>query len=98
MTAIQSLEALAVLEPGWLDGDGEAISIHAIEQSRRVILSAESMGVETKAVFPMEDGGVRLLFNDNVTIDVSPFGNLYSHKPDLANGTYQETTFMAEAI
>lgn len=51
---------LLQLEDGWLDGEGTAPDLLALEQARDILQLAHERGLPDAAVFPREDGSVQL--------------------------------------
>ncbi|KAF0846478.1 hypothetical protein FNL39_105393 [Nocardia caishijiensis] len=95
-----SVDALADLAEGWMDGEsGEAISKLAIERAHTVIEAMISLGNFTRTIFPTEEGGIRFYWpeaENQLTIDVEPSGSLYIHAADVEAGTFDEGTIAAD--
>ncbi len=98
--ARQSLEALANLEVGWVDGEvGEAIADSVIERGHAVIAAMLAIGNFTRTIFPTEEGGIRFYWpeaQNQLSIEVEPSGSIYVHSADIEAGTFDESTISAD--
>ncbi|MEV5832867.1 hypothetical protein [Nocardia sp. NPDC052112] len=95
-----SLDALADLGEGWVDGEsGEKISAFVIERGHAVIEAMITLGNFTRIVFPTEEGGIRFYWpeaENQLTIDVEPNGDLYVHAADLDAGMFDDGKISAD--
>lgn len=91
----RTLEQLAKLRPGWVDGDeGEAISSRTIEVSQVLVEQVIETGAVTRNVYPTEEGGIRFYWPESfnqLSIEVEPTGTLYIH-------SIEEQTFTEERL
>lgn len=83
----ESLDALADLEEGWMDGEsGLPISPEAIKGGHTLIQAMITLGSDiTRIVYPTEGGGVLFYWPESenqLTIEVEPNGALYIHTTD----------------
>ncbi|MCD2115005.1 hypothetical protein LQ384_28425 [Rhodococcus rhodochrous] len=95
-----SLDALAELEEGWVDGEfGEPITESVIERGHEVIEAMIALSNITRVVAPTEEGGVRFFWpeaENQLSIEVEPSGALYVHTTDLAAGTFTDDKISAD--
>lgn len=59
MTTRERLQALADLEPGWLDGEGLPIAEEVIAWAADVLEAAEGKGMPAPHIFPSPCGGIQ---------------------------------------
>lgn len=97
-----SLDALAALERGWVDGEyGEPISPSVIERSRAVIDAMVALDTPACAVTPTEQGGVTFFWFDTenqLSVEVDPDGTLYAHTVDLKSGTFMDDRIPSDVV
>lgn len=70
------LSAIAEMDAGWMDGEGERMSSAAIEQAK-VIVEFGRNWFSTAGIFPTLDGGIQIEKNvdgDEYTLIISPSG------------------------
>lgn len=73
------LSEIGQLAPGWLDGEGEAISRAAIIHSRRLISSTEHLNIDFR-LYPTELGGVLFEFDMDswaYSLEINKSGSLH---------------------
>lgn len=89
-----SLETLAELATGWVDGEsGEPTTPTALARGRAVIEAMIALNNITRTVAPTEEGGVTFFWpeaENQLSIEVEPTGALYIHTTDLAAGTFSD--------
>jgi|GEM_PF-5741056 len=97
-----SLDALADLEEGWVDGEsGEPVTEAVIERGRAVIDAMISLSNITRVVVPTEEGGMSFFWpeaENQLSIEIEPSGALYIHATDLSAGTYVDGKISAEVV
>ncbi|MEV0360302.1 hypothetical protein AB0H71_30030 [Nocardia sp. NPDC050697] len=97
-----SLDALADLNDGWVDGEsGEAITQAVIERGNAVIDAMIALSNITRTVVPTEDGGVSFFWPDaenQLSIEVEPTCALYVHTTNLAAGTFADDKIAPDVI
>lgn len=59
MKALTSIDELAALERGWLDGEGEKITQDSLDLARGFVSSLNIGLADSFAVFPSEDGSLQ---------------------------------------
>jgi hypothetical protein len=95
-----SLDALADLDQGWVDGDtGQAVAPSVLERGRAVIDAMIALSNITRTVAPTEEGGVTFFWPDaenQLSIEVEPSGSLYVHITDLVAGTFADGKVAAD--
>lgn len=70
------LSAIAEMDAGWMDGEGERITSSAIEQAK-VIIEFGRTWFNTAGIFPTLDGGIQIensIDGDEYTFVISPSG------------------------
>lgn len=68
------------LEPGWLNGSGEAIDPSAVANARRIIALLK----EDPAIFPMPNGGIQLAWGGTeIELDIFPDGSVNAWLLDM---------------
>lgn len=76
------LAKMGALRAGWLDGEGEEIKIEAIETARALYQELSKTNLETPAVFPTIEGGIRfewLNTNSHLSVDILPTGQIENY-------------------
>lgn len=59
MTLTRRLDEVAAIQPGWLDGHGEAVTVDARVAAERVLAGLmHRLGLPTPRLYPTEEGGV----------------------------------------
>jgi hypothetical protein len=92
----RDLAQLVDLEPGWLDGAGEAVHRLAIQNAKRVLVKLLSGGLPAPQVVPTPEGGVQAewSFDDRESsITFEPSGAAYAFWIDLDTQEIDEGTF-----
>lgn len=56
----ERLIALAGLENGWGDGEGQPVSLPTVEFVSKIWQALEAQAIETPAIFPTEEGGLQM--------------------------------------
>lgn len=97
-----SLDALAGLERGWVDGEyGEPIGPSVIERGHVVINAMDNLNNIARTVTPTEHGGVTFFWLDTenqLSIEVNPDGTLYVHTVDLESGTFMDDHIPSDIV
>lgn len=79
------LREICNLTPGWLDGQGEAISLTTVEHASRLIAALPPQ-LQPLHIYPTEPGGIEIEWRDphgTHSMTVQPDGTLYllSYEP-----------------
>lgn len=85
----ERLTALAGLENGWGDGEGQPVSLPTIEFVSKIWQALEAQAVETPAIFPTEEGGLQMEWVSNsahLQVAVDPDVALEAYFLDTATG------------
>ncbi|MFG1771740.1 hypothetical protein ACGFIX_19375 [Nocardia salmonicida] len=89
-----SLEALADLDEGWVDGEsGQPIAPSVIRRGQVLIDAMLALKNITRTVAPTEEGGVSFYWpeaENQLSIEIEPSGALYIHTTNLRAGTFSE--------
>lgn len=88
------LAALASLNTGWLDGDGEVIGLASIEFARDLLTNINGKYSDVPAVFPTEDGGVQLEWlspKRHLAITIEPNLNIEAFVLDVSSNLRELT-------
>jgi hypothetical protein len=60
MTSWARLREVRMMLPGWLDGDGEAVTSAAHTWAKQFLTACEERGIPFPRIFPTHEGGVLL--------------------------------------
>ena len=89
MTPEERFRELEDLEPGWLDGEGNAISIDTLDLARRLLAKLK----EDPAIYPTPEGGVELAWDMGMfSVELKPFEQfeIYAYGQVLTDGEEDE--------
>ena len=97
----RDLAEIVDLAPGWLNGDGQAVSRLAIAKAKRVLVGLLSSGVKHPQVVPTPEGGVQAewSFDDRESsITFEPSGDVYVFSINLDTRQVEERTIAGRDI
>lgn len=94
----EKFEHLALLQDGWLDGEGIKPSTLSINLGINILSYLESNYLENCFVYPLseEEGGISIeWFNSSfsITLDISSRGNIILNYLDLLNNNDEYITY-----
>ncbi len=73
---------MGALRAGWLDGEGDEITLNAIELAKTLYQKLSKTNLETPGVYPTVEGGIRFEWldkNSHLSVEILPTGQIENY-------------------